>query len=178
MRRFKRSLSELIAVLGLLGITLVAVAIGYTIITNYTSRSLNPSYDVSVTYGKLVLITTDEVVGGIDYATFRGEIGVSNPSGQPRSMTICIVSAKPSASGYTTYKFTSYFSCATITADTGYNVYSFLIRISYPDLNAVGCSTNLEINIQNCPLSNEWRFTIDDANGRTVAIVKPTYIIP
>lgn len=164
-----RGLSNILAVLGLLAIAVVATVIGYVIISSYMAHTLKPSYDVSITYAKLIFVTDSENIQGKTYSTYVAEIGVSNP-GPPQTLQVCIVSAKPSGTSYVPYTFAD--SCPTINVDSGYNVYSFIIRISNDDLEKVGCGSG-----QTCPISNSWQFAIYK-NGIPVSIIKPVYVIP
>jgi hypothetical protein len=170
-----RSISNIIAVLGLLAIASIAVVIGYTIMMNYVSQSFKPTYDLSVSYAKLVYITSSENIYGTTYTTFKGEIGISNP-GNPTTITICIVSARlgGSVAYYTPTTFTGSYSCPTVNVDSGYNVYSFIIRISNSDLDSIGCTTNRAT----CPLTYDWHYVVLDSQGRAIAIIKPVYVIP
>jgi len=168
-----RSISDVIAVLGLLTVAVIAVVIGYTIIMNYLSQSFKPSYQISVTYAKLIFITASESIGGTVYATYKGEIGISNP-GNPTSVQICIVAAKVSGTSVSPTTFVGSYSCPTISIDSGYNAYSFIIRISLNNLTNIGCS-NMP---QQCPIVNQFYFVIKDSQGNVVDVVKPVYVVP
>jgi len=166
-----RSISDIVVVLGLLAIATVAVVIGYGIIMNYLSRSLRPSYQISVTYAKLVFVTDSEDVGGTVYTTFRGEIGIANP-GNPTTVQVCIVAATVSGTSVSPTTFTGSDSCPTINVDSGYNVYGFIIRVKKDDLTKLGCQP------QQCPIASQFHIVVKDSSGKVVDIVKPVYIVP
>jgi len=168
-----RSVSDVIAVLGLLTVATIAVVIGYTIIVNYLSQSFKPSYQISITYAKLVFITGSESISGTVYATYKGEIGISNP-GNPTSVQICIVAARVSESSASPTTFSDSYSCPSISIDSGYNSYSFIIRISSNNLKNIGCS----VAPDQCPIVNQFYFVIKDSQGNVVDIVKPVYVVP
>lgn len=170
-----KSISNIIAVLGLLAIASIAVIIGYNIIVGYVSSSLKPRYDISISHAKLVYITDNEIIDGTPYTTFKLEIGVSNP-GNPTVLGVCIVSAAPSGTSheYTPTTFTGKLSCPEIQVDTGYNVYSVIVRIRNSELDKVGCWYEKKT----CPIRYDWHVIVFDSEGTPVAIVKPVYIIP
>lgn len=172
MRRV-RSVSNVIAVLGLIAVATIATIIGYSIIMNYLSQSFKPNYRISVTYAKLVFVTASENVDGNIYTTFKGEVGVSNP-GNPTTLQICITAAYLSGTAVTPTTFTGSYSCPTVSVDSGYNVYSFLIRVLNSDLQRIGCGNNP----QQCPILNHFNIVVKDGRGNVVDIVKPVYIVP
>lgn len=167
-----RTISNIIAVLGLLTITSIAVIIGYTIITNYVFRTLKPTYEISVAYVKLVFITDNEIINGETYSAFKVEVGISNP-GKPTSLKICVISAHQAGSEYEPVMFTGFSACPTIVADPGYNVYSAVIRISNDELSEVGCGTD----IVSCPIKLSWHIAILK-NNKPISIEKPVYVVP
>lgn len=169
-----RSISNIIAALGLIAVAVVAAVIGYTIIMNYVSKSFRPSYEISITYVKLVYITSSESIGGVDYTTFKGEIGVSNPD-NPTTIRVCIMSSYYTSASVAATTFSSdNYSCPTIYVESGYNVYSFVIRIRNSDLNTIGCTYNR----QNCPVTYNFYIVVFDSSGNVVDMKKPTYIVP
>lgn len=172
MRRIK-SVSNVIAVLGLIAVATIATIIGYSIIMNYLSRSFKPSYQISVSYAKLVFVTASENVDGNIYTTFKGEVGISNP-GNPTTLQVCISAAYVSGTAVTPTTFTGSYSCPTVSIDSGYNVYSFLIRIQNSDLQRLGCGSNP----QQCPIINQFFIVVKDGRGNVIDIVKPVYIVP
>lgn len=169
----RRGISNIIAVLGLIAVSVIAVVIGYSIIMNYVSKSFTPSYDISITYAKLVYITESESIDSTAYTTFKGEIGVSNP-GNPTTLRVCIMASYMSGATATATLFSGSYSCPTLSVDSGYNVYSFIIRINNNDLNKIGCS----VNRQNCPIIYNFYFVIFDSQGNRVDAKKPVYIVP
>jgi len=169
-----RGISNIIAALGLIAVAMVAVVVGFTIISQYLSQALKPRYDLSISYAKLVFITANENAGGATYATFKGEIGVANPSASAQ-LRVCILTAKPTQSG----EFESTViqeSCVSLTADSGYNVYSFIIRVPDTALEEIGCDETTAKMM--CPHTRGWHFIIYDSGNTPIATVKPVYIIP
>jgi len=164
-----RSVSDVIAVLGLLTVATVAVVIGYGIIMNYVSQLFKPSYQISVTYAKLVFVTESENIDGTIYTTFRGEIGIANP-GNPTMVQVCIVAAVMNGTSVSPTTFT--YWCPTIGVDSGYNVYSFIIRVKRDDLIKLGCRP------QQCPIVNQFHIVVRDITRNAVEVVKPVYIVP
>ena len=167
-----RGISDIVAVLGLVAIAAILVVIGYYILSNYLTQAFSPSYDLTVTYAKLVFITDNEYVAGTTYTSFKAEVGIANP-GRPQQIRVCIVSAVPTATGYAATTFTGAYECPTVIAEPGYNVYGFIIRVSNNALASIGCT-----NYANCPIIRNWYIAVFDAQGNPVSIVKPVYIIP
>jgi len=168
-----RSVSDVIAVLGLIAVASIAVVVGYSIISNYLSQTFKPNYSISVTYVKLTYVTSSENIGGLDYTTLKGEIGVSNP-GSPRTIQICIVSSNITSGTLVPVTFSDQYSCPTVVVDSGYNVYGFLIRISNRNLQSVGCYGRYDL----CPIQKQFYVVVKDLSSSNIIIVKPTYLVP
>ena len=168
-----RGVSNIIVALGLVAVATVAVVVGFTVISQYLSQALRPRYDLSISYAKLVFITDSENVGGTSHTTFKGEVGVANPSASLQ-LRVCILSAKPlQGGGFEQVVIQE--SCVPVSADPGYNVYSFIIRVPNSVLEQIGCS---QINRRACPYMREWFFVVYDSAGNPIAIAKPTYVVP
>ncbi|MEM1693970.1 MAG: hypothetical protein QXH21_09010 [Ignisphaera sp.] len=176
-----KSISNLVTVLGLIAVAVVAVAVGYTVITQYVSQMLKPSPELSVPYAKLVFITDSEVMGLTTYVTFKGEVGISNP-GTPVTGYVCVVSMVTVTSSNTQTLNTTELSnyCSTIfTIGSGYNTYSFILRIPRTVLDSLGCQGTYSA----CPVNRMWHFSVYAKNPRTetmerVSIVRPIYMVP
>lgn len=165
-----RSISNIIAVLGLMAIASITVVIGYTIMSGYMAQSIKPNYDITISYAKMVLITENEMRDGDVYSTFKVEVGVSNP-GSPTTLRICVVSASQTNDGYTTTRFPI---CPEVYVEPGYNVYSLIVRIPNSNISNTGCGARPS----NCPVIMDWRILVEDQDGTPIAIVKPVYVIP
>lgn len=122
-----RSISNIIAVLGLIGIAVVATVIGYNITMNHLPQSLKPNPSISMSCAKLVFITSNEQYGGTTYVTFKGEMGISN-TGRDTMITVCIMSYYTSGTTYsvTVIKGNDPNSCPLVLISTGYNAYGFI----------------------------------------------------
>lgn len=174
-----RGLSNIVAVLGLIVISVAAVSIGYTLVTQYVSQSFKPSAEIAVSYAKLVFITDSENVGGTLYVTFKGEIGIGN-SGPETSGTVCVVTISPTTGTLspTATELTNHCS-QTLAIASGYRTYSFILRVPRSVLDQLGCTGGYSA----CPMSRDWHFAIYVRNPRTssmerAAVVKPVYMIP
>lgn len=179
-----RCISNLVTALGLIVIAVAAVAIGYTVITHYVSQMLKPSPELSVSYAKLVFITDNEVVGSTTYVTFKGEVGIGNP-GTPVTGYVCIVSMATATTttttttqSPTTVELSDYCS-TTFTISSGYNTYSFVLRIPKTVLDSLGCRGAYS----SCPVNRMWYFSVYAQNPRVgtmerVSIVRPVYMVP
>ncbi|MEM4787702.1 MAG: hypothetical protein QXV28_06980 [Ignisphaera sp.] len=173
-----RCISNLITTLGLILIAITAVSIGYTVIMHYTSRMFKLSPELSVSYAKLVFITDSEVVGLTTYVTFKGEIGIGNP-GTPVMGYVCIVSMNTTSTRAPTAVELSNYCSTSFTISSGYNTYSFVLRIPRNVLDSLGCRRPYS----SCPVNNMWYFSVYAQNLSTrtmerVSIVRPIYIVP
>ncbi|MEM1672825.1 MAG: hypothetical protein QXL19_05795 [Ignisphaera sp.] len=182
MNRIK-CISNLVVVLGLIMITIVSTIIGFTIVTQYVSQTVKQSPEISASYGKLVFITDTELVDSVIYVTFRGEVGIINPNIPVRGY-ICIISMNVSRNPTTGLQELepielSEYCSTTFTIRSGYNVYSFILRIPRDVLNSLGCQGVYS----SCPISRVWYFSIYVQNPRTnimerALIIKPIYFVP
>lgn len=176
-----RCVANIVTTLGLIVVSIVAVSIGYTLISQYVSQTFRPSPEISVTYAKLIYITDSENVAGTTYVTFKGEIGVGNP-GPAVDGHVCIVSMISVIAGTTTSLSTSELSqhCSqSFTMRSGYATYSFIVRVPRSVMDSLGCRGAYS----SCPLNRDWHFVVYARNIRIgsmerAALIKPIYIIP
>lgn len=174
-----RAVANVVTVLGLIVISVVAVTIGYTLITQYITQSLKTTPEMTITYAKLIFITDSENVGGTIYVTFKGEVGIGNP-GADTSGRICVVTATTGAGTTppTALELSNHCS-QTITLSSGYRTYSFILRVPRSTMDSLGCTGSYST----CPVTRNWYFSVYATNPRTatmerIAIVKPIYVIP
>lgn len=173
-----KGLSNIVAVLGLIVVAVISVSIGYTLMTQYLSRSLKPSPELDITYAKLIFITDSENVAGTLYVTFKGEIGLANP-GPQTTIKVCVVSLSRGTGTLTLIASELLNYCSqSIVVPPGYTTYSFILRVPRSVMSSLGC-TSYAI----CPRALDWHFSIYALNPSTnfmerVAVVKPVYVIP
>lgn len=162
-------MSEVLALLGLVAVSVAASAIAAFLITSYLTRTAQPSYQVSASGAKLVLLSTYEVVGGTAYMTLKAEVGVAN-TGSAVPIQICVVSASVNPSGVGS---SGYLGCAQVVAERGFKVYSAVVRIPVSTVVSLGCTWSL----QDCPNALDWYIAVVPPSGQA-SLVKPAYVVP